>query len=308
MRRRITPGLVLGGIAVLLSMSGSAVAGSLITSAKIKDGTIRNKDIRKGTISLNRMSPSAQAAIKRAGTPGPAGATGATGAAGARGATGEQGPAGPSVQASPGAVPTAGNWGIVNRNTIGAIADLRSGPTNAPVGSGALQLTIADGDDKVSFGNEVDFQGELVEDLSEVGFHVYNTGENVKAGGASQNMPGITFEIDPNREDKPAVGYSSLVFMPDNSAPNQWSGYIDATTTGHWGLTGSGLVGTPCHIDGSRCSFEEVMDYLDDGGAPATIGTAAVTKGRDFAWAGAVDGLRINDTVVDFEETGIVLR
>ena len=46
MRRKITPGLVLGGIAVLLSMSGSAVAGSLITSAKIQDGTIRNKDIR----------------------------------------------------------------------------------------------------------------------------------------------------------------------------------------------------------------------------------------------------------------------
>jgi hypothetical protein len=97
--------------------------------------------------------------------------------------------------------------------------------------------------------------------------------------------------------------------MPDNSATNKWSGYIDATTTGHWGLTGGAFAGTECDINGTRCSFEQVLNYLDDGDAePATILTAAVTKGRDFAWSGAVDGLRINDTVVDFEETGVFLR
>ena len=33
-----------------------------------------------------------------------------------------------------------------------------------------------------------------------------------------------------------------------------------------------------------------------------------VTKGRDNSWQGAVDGLRINGTVFDFEETGVFER
>jgi hypothetical protein len=30
-----------------------------------------------------------------------------------------------------------------------------------------------------------------------------------------------------------------------------------------------------------------------------------VSKGRDFAWQGAVDGLRINGTIYDFEPLGV---
>ena len=37
----------------------------------------------------------------------------------------------------------------------------------------------------------------------------------------------------------------------------------------------------------------------------ATILSVAVGKGRDYAWSGAVDGLRVNDTVFDFEERGV---
>jgi hypothetical protein len=121
-------------------------------------------------------------------------------------------------------------------------------------------------------------------------------------------MPGITFEVDPNIAAKPSNNYSSLVFMPNNTAANQWSGYIDATspTTGFWGGTGGAFTGSKCDINGTRCTFAELQAYLNDGdGEPAKILTSAVTKGKDFAWAGAVDGLRINDMVVDFEETGI---
>ena len=46
MRKRISPGVILGVFAVVLSVTGSAAAGSLITSAKIKDGTIQGRDIR----------------------------------------------------------------------------------------------------------------------------------------------------------------------------------------------------------------------------------------------------------------------
>ena len=55
--------------------------------------------------------------------------------------------------------------------------------------------------------------------------------------------------------------------------------------------------------------FEELQQFLaanNNGTAPATIGSVAITKGRDYSWQGAVDGLRINDTVYDFEENGVV--
>ncbi len=94
--------------------------------------------------------------------------------------------------------------------------------------------------------------------------------------------------------------------MPGNSPANAWSPYIDATTTGLWGLTGSAFAGTTCDINGARCTFAQLMDYLDDGDDNApTILSVAVGKGRDYFWSGAVDGLRINDTVFDFEERGV---
>ena len=196
---------------------------------------------------------------------------------------------------------SSGNWGIVNRNTIGSpISDLRSGPFVPPLGKGSLNLTVKDGSEKVSYGNEMDFAGDLVKDLTDVGFHVYTTGENNAKG--AENMPGITFEINP---DAKGATYSSLVFMPANSTANQWSGYIDATTTGKWGLTSGKFDNASCNINGPRCTWAEVMGVL---GANAKIMTAAVAKGRDAEWQGAVDGLRINDTVFDFEETGVFER
>ena len=154
---------------------------SLITSAQIKDGTIQNKDIKKGTIALDRLTPATQKAIKRAATPG---ATGATGAAGANGATGADGRPGTTVQASPGLVPTSGNWGVINRNTEGSpAAYLRSGPLTPPVGKGSLNLTVKDGTEKVAFGNEVDtLAGGEFAKINRVGFNVYTTGENNAKG------------------------------------------------------------------------------------------------------------------------------
>lgn len=75
--RRPSPGLLLGILALVVAMTGSAVAASLITSKQIKDGTIQTKDISK----------KARAQLK--GNIGPRGAAGPAGAAGA------QGPAGP---------------------------------------------------------------------------------------------------------------------------------------------------------------------------------------------------------------------
>jgi hypothetical protein len=334
-RKHITPGLILGGIAVILAMSGSAMAGSLITSKQIKDGTIRSKDIKKGTISANRLSKAARVSLKgETGPAGPAGQTGAqgpagpqgergpsvfgspgakgdkgdTGAPGAQGAKGDTGAQGPKGdKGDPGPVFSSGNWGVVNRNTIGSPnAFLRSGPFTPPMGKGSLNITVGNSVEKAAYGNEIDFLGGLVDDLTAVGFYVYTTGENNDQQPA--NMPSIVFEIDPNMADR-TTNFSSLVFTPTaNSAANQWSPYIDATTTGLWGLTGSQFSGEKCSLNGSRCTFAEVKDLLDDGGEPAKILTVSVTKGRDYAWSGAVDGLRVNEWDFDFEETGVFTR
>ena len=102
MRKHLTPGVVLGVIAVVLAMSGSAVAGSLITSAKIKDGTIQNKDIKKGTIAVDRLTRARRRRSASRACPVRPGATGATGAAGrAPGATAPSGDHGRSATPGP---------------------------------------------------------------------------------------------------------------------------------------------------------------------------------------------------------------
>lgn len=213
----------------------------------------------------------------------------------------------------------ADHWGVITRNTIGSpVAELRNGPFGSfgvtgpaarpPYGTGSLGIEVADNSttlnppsEKVDFGNEVDFFGDRVRDLRNLGFHVFQTGENVTYGGP-ENMPNIRFEIDPNLSALPADNYSTMVWVPD-AAPvtNRWSPFLDATTTGYWYLTGNE---TTC-TQAARCTFAELKASLDDGGEEATVLTAAVGKGRDHMWIGAVDGLRINNRVYDFEEDGV---
>ncbi|MEV0457589.1 hypothetical protein [Catellatospora methionotrophica] len=218
------------------------------------------------------------------------------------------------------------HWGVITRNTIGSpVAALRTGPFGSfgvtgpaarpPYGEGSLGIEVADDSttltppsEKVDFGNEVDFLGKRVSTLTRLGFHVFQADENVAYGGPT-NMPNIRFEIDPNLTAQPATTYSTLVWLPA-AAPvtNRWSGYLDATTTGTWFLTGAAGTATGCAL-ATPCTFAAVKAALDvDGGEAATIYTAAVGKGRDFNWVGAVDGLRINDTIYDFEASGVKTR
>jgi hypothetical protein len=215
---------------------------------------------------------------------------------------------------------TAGKeWGVITRNTIGsAVADLRSGPygsfgvtgaaSKPPFGTGSLGIQVSDNalsggtpQEKASFGNEVEFYGDKVSTVTQAGFHVFQTGEN--AAISASNMPNIALEIDPN------VGsstYSTMVWVPDPApVTNRWSGYIDATTTGDWYFTGSTGTATGCNLS-TMCSFSAAQAALAANDSPdATIYTVAVAKGRDNAWVGAVDGLRINTEIYDFEPNGV---
>lgn len=217
------------------------------------------------------------------------------------------------------------HWGVITRNTIGSpVAALRNGPfgsfgvtgplSRPPYGQGSLGIEVADDStsltppsEKVDFGNEVDFYGKPVSGLTRVGFHVFQTGENITYGGPT-NMPNIRFEIDPNLNPPSTTNYSTLVWVPAASpTTNSWSGFIDATTSGTWYLTGAAGTDTGCNAT-TQCTFAGVKAALEDGGDPATILTAAVGKGRDSMWIGAVDGLRINETVYDFEASGVRAR
>ncbi|MFF5344385.1 hypothetical protein ACH46L_26025 [Streptomyces althioticus] len=216
---------------------------------------------------------------------------------------------------------SADHWGVITRNTIGSpVAALRNGPFGSfgvpreeaapPYGQGSLGIEVADDSttltppsEKVDFGNEVDFYGDRVQDLRRLGFHVFQTGENVTYGGP-ENMPNIRFEIDPNLGSLAADNYSTMVWVPDaldTGDINRWSEFLDATRTGHWFLTGNE---TEC-TQAAPCTFANLKASLDDGGEEATILTAAVGKGRDHMWIGAVDGLRVNDRIYDFEADGV---
>lgn len=112
MRKWITPGTVLGIIAVVFCMTGGAyAANSLITSSDIKDGSIKSRDLA-GNVKdkLNRVGKTAPAGpagntvtgpkgdvgpTGPAGGPGERGVQGEKGDTGAPGAKGDTGPAGP---------------------------------------------------------------------------------------------------------------------------------------------------------------------------------------------------------------------
>ena len=110
-------------------------------------------------------------------------------------------------------------------------------------------------------------------------------------------MPSIVFKIDPNLTPATSTSnFSSLVYVPANGTSNTWTTFDAVADTGkHWGLTGGAGTSGPCSINGSRCTFGEVQAYLNDGGDAATIYTAQIGKGRDYAFSGAVDALKINE-------------
>jgi len=311
-------------IVMALVGGGSAVAGSLVTSAKIADGTIQNRDIADGTISLSRLSEGTQALIRQHAKDGVNGRDGANGAGGQDGARGLQGQAGTAgndgvdgkdgkdgvngvdgVDGKDGrdgtdATIASGNWGIIDRNVIGsASAVLRSGPGGAPLGTGSLNLSVADVASKIAFGNEADFAGLKISSINALGFSVYQTGENASISAA--NLPNISLEVNPGVAGKT---YSSLVYNPAPVQPSRWS-TVDATQGAGWYFTNAAVAAaTGCGQGAGQrfCTLDEIKTAAPDAYVTYSLGIA---KGRDSAWHGAVDAVRVNDRVFDFEETGV---
>jgi hypothetical protein len=301
-----------GAVVLTMAAGGAAFATGAITSGDIQNRTIRaidlatgsvnNRVIEDGSIRSRDLNPGL---VKKFSKPGPKGAPGQDG---------QQGPPGPPGQPGAAATYDGPNWSLVDRNVIGnAMAYLRSGPSAAgslgsvqpPMGIGSLGLHTGSGSDKAVFGNQVDFAGDPVSGLNTVSYYVFATGEDLGAGTANPtpaNLPGVSFEINPGViNGGTSSSYSTLVYVPLAGTPNAWQKQ-DASTAKQWFLTGAAGTASHCNQgpDG-YCTLAEVSAAMPD----ATILSAQITKGRDFAFTGAVDALQINGSVYDFEPFGV---
>jgi hypothetical protein len=293
----VAQGLITGRDIQNGSITGRDIQRGSIASREIRDRSIRSRDIRRRGITIDRLTPRLQNLIRRGGSQGPAGAPGAPGA------PGRPGGSTPALN--------SGKFGVIDRAVFGSpVAQLRSGPSDPPSGTGSLGLLVAGGPsynpaEKIAYGIA---ESGLLSRLRNVGFAVFTTPANSTRGGQGSNMPNIQFEIDPQIADAGgAITFSTLTFNAANSQGNAWT-TIDATDPddGRWSLTGRAGTATGCvTVDATAgCTFEQIKDRLPE----ARIFSVFVNKGRDFEWQGAVDALRINATVADFEEGGVVIK
>jgi hypothetical protein len=79
MRKRLTPGVVLGILALVIAMTGSAVGASLITGKQIKNSSITGKDVKNKSLTKSDFRGSVRGPRGLTGAQGPPGATGAPG-------------------------------------------------------------------------------------------------------------------------------------------------------------------------------------------------------------------------------------
>jgi hypothetical protein len=150
MLKHLKPGTILGVIAIVLALGGTATATTvkIITSKNIADGTIRNKDIHKDAVSLNRLSPGVQKLIagntEASSVPGAAGKDGAQGPKGDTGATGPKGDKGPKGDSDlAGAYYAVAYYGKGDTNA-GAIATVACKAQGDTAISGGVQVTGID--------------------------------------------------------------------------------------------------------------------------------------------------------------------
>jgi hypothetical protein len=284
---RITA-VVAGASVLAVAAGGVGYAAAKIDSSDVLNESLRGVDIKDGSLRAKELSAGARESLK-----GQQGPKGDPGEPGPQGEPGEPGPPGTAEYVGP-------NWSIVDRNVIGnGDAYLRSGPgAEPPSGVGSLGIRTGGPNDKASFGNEVDFVGDPLSSVTEASYWVYTTGENNAA--YAENGPSLTFEIDPTGSgDQTGPNYASLVYVPTASAPNAWTEQ-DGTNAERWFITGAAGTTANC-TQASYCTLDEVRTALPN----ATLLTAQITKGRDYAFSGAVDELTIGSTMYDFEPFGV---
>jgi len=289
------------GAAVVVALGGTgAVAAGLITSADIRDGSVRGVDIASSAIGSSRIADGSVGARDLG-----ANSVGSSELSGAL-----------QNQLQQAGLTGSPHWSVVDRKVIGdGDARLRLGPnTNTfgaagivdpPLGVGSLGLRTASGTDRAAFGNEVAFNNDLVSSLTTLGFSVFTTAENNARG---HNMPSIRFEIDPNLTGAAGDNVADMVYTPPNGQADRWTAFdaTDNTQGTTWSLGGAAGAAIGCGPGGGGCTWDQIQNRLEDGdGNPARIYTLLITKGADRAFSGAVDALRVRERVYDFEPLGV---
>lgn len=102
MRKKPSPALIVGVIALVMAMTGSAVGASLISGRDIRNNSVTGADIRNGSLAERDLAFGVRSKLNRRSTP-------ADPVPGPPGPQGQQGPAGITTitEASSGRVPVA---------------------------------------------------------------------------------------------------------------------------------------------------------------------------------------------------------
>jgi hypothetical protein len=297
--------MIVSIIALIAALGGTAFAAATISGNQLKNNSVKSNKIKNKTLKTKDFSKKTKKSL-----------TGAQGPQGPQGPKGDQGPQGP--QGLPGnANYTGANWAVIDRNTEGsAVATLAGGPVfgtaasqKPPLGDGSLHIETASNQEKVSFGNQVDFAGDPVSGLDQVAYSYTQTGEDYDRYSA--NLPNITLEIDPSVANK---NYTSMVYVPPapTRSEQQWittdADADDGSGNSGWYFSNGNVASATGCTQANFCSLDEAQQALvtnNDGGAAAAIGSIAVSKGKDYQYQGSVDALQINGTVYDFEPFGV---
>ncbi len=236
------PTIVLAVVALVIGVSSGAVAAKLITSADVKNGSLKSEDIKNGTLGTKDLKQNGINGNRLAkGTVNGAKLQGGTVSGGKlqSGAVGTGQLANGSVTAdklAPGAVAFPNTlWGPMIRNQQGAAqSTLVTGPTGQPMGTGSLELSTTGAADLAAFGDSLDFAGEPLESITSLSYSSFNT-------AATTPRPGLRMEINPHLADDASVGgvfeFTTLTYEPATGATG-WVTHANIQDDARWLLTG----------------------------------------------------------------------
>jgi hypothetical protein len=207
---------------------------------------------------------------------------------------------------------------VIGRNTIGSpVGQLRVGPAIPPLGSGSLGIEVAGPPsggtatdaEKLSYGasggafaTEAGISNPGA--ITSLTYQEYTDIDDTSAVPA-----GIAIEANP---DLSGINYTTLTYIPPVPAASDHNKWITVDTSaapvaGQSGWVASGAAGTSTGCDlANPCSLTDLQSKL---GPNASIISFAFAKGRDNAWNGAVDDLKVgrsgNTTTFNFDPLGV---
>lgn len=305
--------LAIATVAAIAAGGGTATASKLITGAGIKDGSLTARDVKKGSLTLNRLSPGLQRLIKNggkvqgvSGAPTAVGQPGANGAAGANGANGTNGANGPKGdKGSDGATGAQGAQGdssdvprvVTAENLRGFVlfpqgtngdaptngsTTFETPPATPPLGAKALRMTTNTGK-TVAAGIPLR-AGNDVPRLAELTTATYSQ-DIVNQVTASQSVSfkvvlrGVNTLACANNAANCSNGFTTLVFDPSNQAQQPVPGtFLRYNVRGGKFYSTRALASGKCpNTAAGVCSFDEIVGDSPD----ATIESIRVEEGNN---------------------------